>query len=138
MMLRKLVLPLLGAAVLIAVVVLLTGWWHNEFSLPQNANCEVLEGLVVSEAAFKAASDVKRGDPHLIGIHGYTVELPGAPEDHGDLLPSNYRVTILPCTSDGLVSRRHKTLNEKARKYAAAYNRATLLRTGAAGIQHAP
>jgi hypothetical protein len=52
MMLRKLVLPLLGAAVLIAVVVLLTGWWHNEFSLPQNANCEVLEGLALLIHAY--------------------------------------------------------------------------------------
>jgi|GEM_PF-5741230 len=78
--LRKFLLPSLGATVLIALgAVVFSVWWHNEFDLLTNADCDGLSRLVVGDAPFKAASDFKRGDPHLIGIRGYAFELPGVP-----------------------------------------------------------
>jgi hypothetical protein len=93
---------------------------------------------VVSDAPIEAARDAKRGAAHLVGVQGYTIELAGVHEDHGDWLPSNYRVQVLPCTSDHIVSRRYDALNQKARAYAAAYNQAALSLPGAPRPQYAP
>jgi hypothetical protein len=58
------------------------------------------------------------------------MELPGLAEQHATLKPSNYRVEVLPCTSDAPVSKRHQMLIERGAAYAAAYNKAMVAAVG--------
>lgn len=119
------------ACLLISAAVLREGARRADLRLPYNANCDVLERLVVKDAPSAAAEDKKRGERRLVGVQGYAIDLPGVPESRGDWLPSNYQVQVLPCTSDGIVSRKHGQLNDKAWAYAAAYNQARLALPGA-------
>jgi hypothetical protein len=127
-----------GVGCILATMVMAGGMWsRREFRLPAGEDCAALERLVVTNAAVEAHADFARGATHLVGVHGYTLELPAVPRDGGDRIPSNYRVEVLPCTSDGTVSPRHGALNRKARGYAAAYNQATLSRLGAPRPEYA-
>jgi len=112
------------------MILIIVAWgvwstYERKFRLPQ-LNCAVLGRLSVDSAAVDAAHDIRQGGQHLLGVEGYASELPGLVEQHGDLLPSNYRVKMLPCTTDAPLSARHAALIRKATSYAEAYNRAVL------------
>jgi hypothetical protein len=136
--------PARASAILIvtAMAAAILGWrvwafYQHEYALPPNQDCVALERLNVRDARVAAAEDAQHGDAHLLGVYGYASELPGLDGQQSDNLPSNFRVGMLPCTSDGPVSVRHAALNDRARAYAAAYNKATLSAAGARRPQFA-
>lgn len=70
---------------------------------------------------FKKA--IAKSDLRFVGVMGFALEIPGVPSAHWKHYKDTYGVRIIPGTSDAYESIEHQNLNEKAREYAATYNK---------------
>jgi hypothetical protein len=101
-----------------------TNWYQSEMRMPPG-NCAYLESLRPETARADAEHAVARGDVHLLGINGFTLEVPG--ENPNYLFrPQHKPVQAIECTGDYRVSMKHERLNEAAENYAGLYNRRVL------------
>lgn len=75
-------------------------------------DCSAVPRLDPATATLDARAAWRRSDRHLLGVYGYTSEVPGV---ESPTLP----VRMLDGTSDGGCIER----NKRARQYAATYNR---------------
>jgi hypothetical protein len=79
--------------------------------------------LKVEEASKDAEVAYKYGDLRLIGVYGYSVEVPGFtgnPYDHKD------EIRMLDGTGDAYCTDEEQSLNKNARIYAKKYNETML------------
>jgi|GEM_PF-1812395 hypothetical protein len=92
-------------------------WYQLEYRMPPG-DCSYLEGLRPNQAAKDAEQAVSRGDFHLLGVYGFTLEVPGIVERQ-----TISTIRPIACTSDMLLSKRHMELVDAARVYADRYDR---------------
>jgi hypothetical protein len=90
-----------------------------------SGNCAYLEGLRPENASADAERAVSHGDTHLLGVNGFTLEVPGAATNY-EFAAGHKAVRPIECTSDYRVSVKHQQLNETAHVYAGRYNRRVL------------
>jgi hypothetical protein len=76
----------------------------------------------------EAQAAVHSGAPYLLAVQGYTIELPGV-ENNADALRIGYR--ILPGTTDAIEDESCSIYQERAREYAARFNRKVIELTSA-------
>jgi hypothetical protein len=79
--------------------------------------------LKVDNAASDAVQAYKSGDHRLIGVYGYSVEIPGL---RGDPYQYLRGVRMLEGTGDVFCTNEEEVLNKNARAYAKKYNEAML------------
>lgn len=83
-----------------------------------------LRSLKVDHAASDATAAYKSGDHRLIGVYGYSVEIPGF---NGDPYQHKNETRMLDGTGDVFCTKEEELLNNNARVYAKKYNEAILL-----------
>ena len=88
-------------------------------------NCAYLESLRTTNARADAERAVSRGEKHLLGVYGFSLDVPGAAETY-QLGAGSKTVSPIDCTSDSPVSPRHDRLIRAAIAYATLYNRRVL------------
>ena len=86
-------------------------------------DCGFLEQLRPDQAERAADAAIARGDFHLLGVYGFSLDLPGVdkPVD-----PRLHPTQPIDCTGDDPVSRKQARLNDRAIRYAKEYNRRIL------------
>jgi hypothetical protein len=94
-------------------------------SLPASADNLVLKGLKIENATADAQRAVAANDYRLLGVKGFTVEVPGVGRDAYDL-EKRYGVKVIEGTSDAFSVDEDRRLNEDARAYAKRYNELVL------------
>lgn len=83
-----------------------------------------LKLLKVDRAVSDAEAAYKSGDRRLIGVYGYSVEIPGF---NGDPYQHKNETKMLDGTGDVFCTKEEELLNQNARIYAKKYNEAMLL-----------
>lgn len=98
---------------------------------PSSAKCKPKPGLAelrllkVEAAGNDAQAAYRSGDHRLIGVYGFSLEVPGLagnPYDHKD------EIRMLDGTGDAFCTDEEQTLNHNARLYAKRYNEGMLNR----------
>ena len=69
-----------------------------------------------------AKKSIETGDERLLSVIGIVRYIPGVDQKDYQKLADSYGLRDIEGTSDGLVSKEHKRLNDLARKYAKKYN----------------
>lgn len=98
---------------------------------PRNGVSE-LAALKVDHASSDALAAFKAGDHRLLGVYGYSTEVPGFngdPHEHKD------EIRMLEGTGDVFCTKKEEMLNRNARLYAKQYNE-TMLGQLSVGTSH--
>lgn len=92
---------------------------------------EELRSLKLNNATEDATNAYARGDARLLGVYGFSVEVPGY---DGAPYPHKSKIRILEGTGDAFCTREEADLNHNARTYARKYNDTMLDKLRQAGI----
>ena len=90
-----------------------------------------LRTLKLNNATEDAASAYARGDARLLGVYGYSVEVPGYA---GDPYAHKSNIRMLEGTGDASCTKEEADLNHNARAYVRKYNETMLSKLKQAGI----
>ncbi len=94
-----------------------------------------LRSLKVTNATEDATSAYARGDARLLGVYGYSVEVPGY---GGNPYTHKSKIRMLDGTGDVFCTQEEAGLNRNAKAYARKYNEAMLLKLKQAGVDFDP
>jgi hypothetical protein len=90
-----------------------------------------LRSLKLNNASEDAASAYTRGDARLLGVYGFSVEVPGY---DGDPYAHKGKIRMFEGTGDAFCTKEEMDLNHNARAYARKYNETMLLKLKQAGV----
>jgi TPR repeat protein len=82
--------------------------------------------LKEDDATADAKKAIAAGDFRLVGVYGYSVEVPGAPTDDWFEVKSKYGIRMIEGTSDTESGPEEEAFNNNARSYARKYNEVIL------------
>jgi hypothetical protein len=94
-----------------------------------------LSSLKLNNATEDAASAYTRGDTRLLGVYGFSVEVPSYA---GDPYARNGKIRMLEGTGDAFCTKEEAALNHNARAYARKYNETMLFKLKQAGVDLDP
>jgi hypothetical protein len=87
--------------------------------------CGPAADLRSADAASDARAAIAKGDARLLGVAGFSVEVPGVALEV-EQAEQLYGVRVVERTGDVYENGVSKARNEKARRYAALYNKAVV------------
>jgi len=90
-----------------------------------------LRSLRLNNTTEDAASAYARGDDRLLGVYGFSVEVPGY---DGDPYAHKSKIRMLEGTGDAFCTKEEAALNHNARAYARKYNEIMLFKLKQAGV----
>ena len=85
-----------------------------------------IKRLQHADAPDDAREALRRKDRRLVGVMGYALIVPGAPDRSPYGLPAGYRAIPIQGTSDYIESREQGTFQKRLTAYAETYNTALL------------
>jgi hypothetical protein len=95
----------------------------------QIPNVDELRSLNVENAVEDARKALKAGDRNVLGVYGYTTDVPGLPpalREDPRSLRTTYGIRMIEGTTDAPSSEEHEKLNDNAYRYAEKYNQTIL------------
>lgn len=110
---------------IIMAVVLVSGCAPSSAKCKPRLGLAELRSLKVDAAGKDAEAAYRSGDHRLIGVYGFSLEVPGLagnPYDHKN------EIRMLNGTGDAFCTKEEQALNHNARLYARKYNEAMLER----------
>jgi hypothetical protein len=94
-----------------------------------------LRSLKLNNAGEDAASAYARNDTRLLGVYGFSVEVPGY---DGDPYAHKQKIRMFDGTGDAFCTKEEVDLNHNARAYARKYNETMLFKLKQAGVNLDP